>query len=86
MDNLTDKDEVFKIGILVVDGFAMMSYAAVIEPLRAANLLAGRKLYDIRHIPVMGASATSSGGAVIKASAHIGERVDFDFVLVVAGR
>lgn len=70
---------------MLIDGFAMMSYASVVEPLRAANELSRQTLYDIRHIPVTGASAISSSGAVIKANAHVGESVDFDLVLVVAG-
>ena len=29
------------VGLLLIPGFALMSYASVVEPLRAANLLAG---------------------------------------------
>ena len=28
-----------RIGLLLIDGFALMSYSSVVEPLRAANLL-----------------------------------------------
>ena len=35
------------IGFLLIDGFALMSYSSVIEPLRAANLLSEKKLYKI---------------------------------------
>ncbi|MCC0041578.1 MAG: GlxA family transcriptional regulator [Rhodobiaceae bacterium] len=75
----------FRIGFLLIDGFALMSYSAAVEPLRAANLLAGRILYDVRHIPVSGERSRSSSGAEIPATARIGEPVDFDLVLVVAG-
>lgn len=85
MDKIVSSRPAFRVGFLLIDGFAMMSFAAAAEPLRAANLLAGHSLYDIRHIPTAGASATSSSGAVIKASAHVGERVDFDLLMVVAG-
>jgi transcriptional regulator GlxA family with amidase domain len=34
-------------GFLLLPGFALMSFAAAVEPLRAANALAGRTLYDI---------------------------------------
>jgi len=33
------------IGILLVPGFSLMSYASAVEPLRAANRLAYRELY-----------------------------------------
>lgn len=62
-----------------------MSYAAAIEPLRAANQLAGKPLYKICNIAVSGECATSSSGASVEADTRFGERTDFDLVLVVAG-
>jgi transcriptional regulator GlxA family with amidase domain len=85
MDKRTNFSAPYKVGFLLIDGFALMSYASVIEPLRAANQLARHTLYDVRNIPVSGASAASSTGALIRANAQIGERVDFDLVFVVAG-
>lgn len=85
MDTTNNSSPSFRIGILLIDGFAMLSYASTIEPLRAANQLSQTKLYEISHIPVTGATSLSSSGAMIKASAHIGERADYDLVLVVAG-
>lgn len=76
---------VLRVGILLIDGFALMSYAAAAEPLRAANLLARRTLYRVRHLSADGDRATSSGGAVIATTAQVGRDFDFDLVLVVAG-
>ncbi|MGB0846951.1 MAG: GlxA family transcriptional regulator [Thiolinea sp.] len=75
----------YRVGFLLVDGFALMSYAACIEPLRAANTLANKTLYEIYNMPAAGSGSVSSGGAAIKANAHLGERVDFDLVIVAAG-
>jgi len=75
----------FRVGFVLIDGFPLMSYASAMEPLRAANLLAQRALYEVRHIPVGSARSTSSSGALISADAFLGEQVDFDLVLVVAG-
>ncbi|MFK7994485.1 MAG: GlxA family transcriptional regulator [Granulosicoccus sp.] len=75
----------FRVGFVLVDGFALMSYASAMEPLRAANLIAGRPLYDIRHMPALGARSTSSSGAIVGANTYLGEKIDFDLVLVVAG-
>ncbi len=74
-----------QVGFLLIDGFALMSYSAAAEPLRAANLLAGRRLYDVRNIPASGAEAVSSSGAVIRADGQVGEHVDFDYLFIVAG-
>ncbi len=75
----------FHVGIFLIDGFALMSYASVVEPLRAANLLAGRSLYTIRHFTDSGDSAASSSGAQIEASNRLGMAYDFELVIVVAG-
>jgi transcriptional regulator GlxA family with amidase domain len=34
------------VGFLLIPDFALISYASVVEPLRAANQLAGRTLYS----------------------------------------
>lgn len=74
------------IGFLLVPGFALMSYASAIEPLRAANLFAGKTLYRWVHIarketPVV----ASSSGATVPCTAHIGDDLDLDLLLVCAG-
>ncbi|MFB6452924.1 GlxA family transcriptional regulator [Bradyrhizobium tunisiense] len=52
-------------GFLLLPGFALMSYASATEPLRAANLLAGQSLYDVRPLSLNGAAVASSSGAVV---------------------
>ncbi|XSG83035.1 MAG: GlxA family transcriptional regulator [Methyloligella sp. ZOD6] len=79
------ESDAYRICFLLIDGFALMSYAATVEPLRAANLLAGRRVYEISHAAPAGEFATSSSGARIEADAEIGVDLDFDLVLVVAG-
>ena len=74
-----------RVGVLLIDGFALMSYASVVEPLRAANLLAGRTLYRIDNIPASGDVATSSGGAIVPASGRVGASADYDLVVTAAG-
>ena len=41
-----------RVGFLLVPGFALMSYASAVEPLRAANVLSGRNLYRWRHVAI----------------------------------
>jgi len=64
----------------------MLSYASASEPLRAANELSGKNLYEIWNIPATGARAKSSCGAIVPANAHVGERVGYDLVLVISGQ
>lgn len=74
-----------RIGFLLVDGFALMSYASVAEPFRAANLLAGRPLYELRNYAVSGNAARSSNRAVVPSDGAISKADDLDMVMVVAG-
>ncbi len=54
------------VGFLLIPGFALMSYAAAVEPLRAANQLSGRALYRWWHAaPRRGPVAASNGVAII---------------------
>lgn len=73
----------YAIGFLLVDGFSLMSFASACEPLRVANLISDKNLYHVRNVPVMGSQAESSNGVLVKASAQIGENVDFDLVFVI---
>ncbi|MEZ5878610.1 MAG: GlxA family transcriptional regulator [Tepidamorphaceae bacterium] len=79
------KVDSFRVGFLLIDGFPLISYAAAIEPLRTANLISGESLYEIKHLPTSGARSASSSGSEVRATAHVGETVDFDLVLVIAG-
>ncbi len=87
MDIASSSVDPFRVGFLLVDGFALMSYSAAVEPLRAANLLAGRTLYDIHNLPSSGGRSISSSGAIVMATDPVAERsgIDLDLVLVVAG-
>jgi transcriptional regulator GlxA family with amidase domain len=48
-------------GFILLPGFALMSFAAATEPLRAANLIAGRPLYEIALYGEAEAALSSSG-------------------------
>jgi transcriptional regulator GlxA family with amidase domain len=73
------------VGLLLVPGFALMSYASVVEPLRAANLLAGRELYKWIHITPGPQTVTASCGATVPCTAKSGDRLNLDLLLVCAG-
>ena len=68
----TEKFDGRTLGLFLADGFALMSYAAVIEPFRAANHLAGRELYRWTHISVDGRPVCASNGASILADRAVG--------------
>ena len=73
------------IGLLLLDGFALMSYASVVEPYRAANVLAGRALYRWTHLSIDGKNARASNGATIVADQHVDTPGRWDTLFVFAG-
>ncbi|MYG51515.1 MAG: GlxA family transcriptional regulator [Rhodospirillaceae bacterium] len=76
------------IAIVLVEDFALMSFAAVIEPLRAANLLAGKPVYDVACFAAGRATARtvrSSSGASVPAGSLADAAGPFDLVFAVAG-
>lgn len=72
-------------GFTLISGFSLMSYAAAVEPLRAANLLAGRPLYRWSVYAVDGATAVSSSGADVPAERLPADGGGLHTVFVVAG-
>jgi transcriptional regulator GlxA family with amidase domain len=62
-----------------------MSYAAAVEPLRAANHLSGRMLYNWCHVSVDAARVKSSNGLVIEADVQLGDKLELDMLFVCAG-
>src|SRR6056297_430609 len=74
-----------RIGILPIPGFALMSHAATVEPLRAANLLAGRSLYEVIHIAPTPDPVCSSGAAQVRPEATLADDLHLDHLFVVAG-
>jgi transcriptional regulator GlxA family with amidase domain len=72
------------LGLLLIDGFALMSYASVIEPFRAANALAGTDLYEWLHVTVDGRPARASNGASVIADRKVGDALECDTLFVFA--
>lgn len=85
MDIQNNQTPARRIGVYAVPGFALMSYAATVEPLRAANLLAGRTLYELVNFSEDPVPVRSSGPALVDAEARVGEMPSLDFLFVVAG-
>ncbi|WP_240655077.1 GlxA family transcriptional regulator [Croceicoccus ponticola] len=69
----------------MIDGFALMSYAPVIEPFRAANRLSGKTLYEWKHYSPAGREAMASNGISFNVDAAITAMEPTDILFVCAG-
>lgn len=74
-----------RVGFLLIDGFALMSFASAVEPLRAANAISARPLYQWFHVSIDGRPIGASSGLSITPDCAIDGTQDFDLVLICAG-
>jgi transcriptional regulator GlxA family with amidase domain len=73
------------VGFLLIENFALLSYATAVEPLRAANTLAGRQLYKWVHISVGGGPVHASNGISVSSDYKVGQIPQIDRLFVCAG-
>lgn len=76
-------------GFLLMGGFDLLAYGALVEAFGAANRHLRRRAYALSAIPHLGGQAASHavGGLVpaqVKATTHIGERMDYDRLVVLS--
>lgn len=83
--SVNDLTQPHSIGLLLTHGFALMSYASVLEPFRAANVLARQKHYAWRHLSIDGTPVLGSHGGAMVAEASIAEKNAYDTIFVFAG-
>lgn len=72
-----------RLGFLLIDKFSMMAFTSAVEPLRSANRMAGRTLYEWRIYSVDGGPVEASNGIQIVPHAAMAS-VDREKILVVA--
>lgn len=73
------------VGFLLIDRFGLMTYASIVEPFRAANVLSGRTLYNWRTISVGPAVVHAASGDGILVDTTIKEEPKFEILFVCAG-
>jgi transcriptional regulator GlxA family with amidase domain len=74
-----------RIGFILLPNFALMSYASAIEPLRAANMLAGVSLYEVIPYSTNGTTVRSSAGISVECRDVLALESGLDTLFVCAG-
>src|SRR5437868_6921393 len=73
------------IGFLLLPQFSMMAFVSAIEPLRVANRLAQKQLYQWQVLSRDGGSIAASNGMSLVADAAYAEARNHSLVVVCAG-
>ena len=82
--SLCEPGKPLEIGFLVVDGFSMMCFANAVEPLRAANITLGERLFQRRIITPDGRPVSSSSNLSLLADCSPLEDFSLDWLFVIA--
>jgi transcriptional regulator GlxA family with amidase domain len=77
--------ETRRFGFLLLPRFSLLAFTSAVEPMRSANRLAGRPLYDWRLISRDGGPVASSGGIEVMTQASVAEVERIPNLFVVAG-
>ncbi len=83
--NYADEVKPRRIGFLLLPDFSMIAFTAALEPLRMANRLSGRTLYQWPLISLHGQPVTASNGLSIGPDSDINHCGPLDMVLVCTG-
>lgn len=78
-------DTPVQIAYLLVPQFSMMAFSAAIEPLRSANRVSGRRLFEWTLVSVDGREVTASNGIAISPHRALEQLTRTDMLIVCAG-
>jgi len=85
MPERSDASEPLRYGFLLVPGYSMLAFTSAVEPLRMANRLSGRELYQWRVFTVDGQAVAASNGMLVTPDASIAESGALHALLVCGG-
>ncbi|HMQ93941.1 MAG TPA: GlxA family transcriptional regulator [Amaricoccus sp.] len=71
---------------LLLENFTLIAFACAIEPLRLANRMAGRMLYEWRIVTADGGPVTASNGVTLQADAPMQDLARDTTIMVVGGQ
>ena len=83
-DTLAADPTPLKAAVLVLDACNTLSFAAGVDPMRAANRLAGRRLFDWHYTTLDGTPARLTSGLTVDGPA-LSRLAECDLLLVIAG-
>ena len=83
--SVDNTDKPYRIGFLLINEFSMLAFASALEPLRAANMQAGQKLFEWIIASATGISVTASNGTVVNAEFDLKILDQCHMVLVCSG-
>ncbi|MBN3562392.1 GlxA family transcriptional regulator [Aliamphritea spongicola] len=75
----------YRVGLVLLPGFSIMSLASVITPLNSANRISGRQLYHWTTLSLADEKVISADGMPYPVDTPLATAADFDAVIICAG-
>lgn len=85
MADTTDSRSPTRYGFLLVPNYSMIAFSSALEPLRMANRMAGRTLYEWAIMTQDGSQVAASNGLRVEITRPATEATDLDGVFVCSG-
>ncbi len=82
---MKDVNQVYRVGMLLLNNFTLLSYASAVESLRMANQLSETELYKWYTISDDGAPVKASEGHSISVDFSVRQRAELDAAFVIGG-
>jgi len=82
---LGSSDKPYRIAFFLVPRFSMMAFAAGIEPLRSANRLSGKRLFEWHLVSADGSPIEASNGICVATHGPLAQLDKVDMIIVCAG-
>ncbi len=85
LTELPDSMRALRIGFLLVENYSAMAFTSAVEPLRMANQLTGRPMYEWPIVTLDGQPVKASNGLAVQADASIDDARNLDMLFVCGG-
>jgi transcriptional regulator GlxA family with amidase domain len=80
-----DDNDVFKVGFLMIPNFSMLGFASAIEPLRSANRMSGKTLFEWVVASESGHEIIASNGVEVTANGNLDDLFNCRMVFACGG-
>ncbi len=74
--------ETYRVDFLLIENFSMISFASAVEPLRIANKLLGREMFDFRRVSLDGGTVSANGGLSMQVEEKLNRVQESDRLVV----
>jgi len=85
MFGIDDNSDTHRYGFILIPDFSMIAFTSAVEPLRLANRVSGKTLYNGNLFSLDGGSVTASNGVTVNVDGSLADAENLHTVVICAG-